>query len=99
MFSIALFFTELPFIHHIGVLGMSYALFVIIASMSVYNMRHTIFVLILMFFLGETLFFLSYSIGVGLSLNYAFFVVKTISVHALVFIPLAFLNSHFLYEE
>ena len=99
IFSFALFLTHLPTAQHIGILGISYLLFVITTSVSVYYMRHNFFVFLLMFFLGEMLFFLSYGFGAGLLPGQGFLIVRTVMVHGLLFIPLAVLSPRFLYEE
>jgi len=100
IFSLALFLAQLPFMQHVGIFGISYLVFVLITSLAVYTMRHNFFVVTLTFFLGETLFFVVYGIGMGLSLEYGFLIIKNIIIHVLLFIPLAFLGSHYsLYEE
>ncbi|MBI5153444.1 MAG: hypothetical protein HZA36_03230 [Parcubacteria group bacterium] len=99
IFSCALLLIEFPLMQHNSVLLISYLLFLSIAYLSAHNMRHAVFVRILMFFLGETVFFVSYGIGVGFSFSQFFLIVSTIGIHAFLFIPLAFLSTYFLYEK
>ncbi len=100
IFSLALFLAQLPFTQYVGIFGISYLVFVLITSLAVYSMRHNFWVAALMFFLGETLFFVSYGVGIGLSFEHRFLIIKNIIIHALLFIPLAFLGSRYtLYEE
>jgi len=100
IFSVALFLVGLFFAQHVGAFGISYLLFVLTTNLAVYNMRHNFFVLVFMFFLGETLFFVSYGIGVGIFFEQWLLIMKNIVIHILFFIPLAFLGSRYIvYEE